>query len=94
MEELAFRGMLYPGLRRLLAGASERHARWIAVALTGLIFSAAHGSPSAALPLFGFGAFMCLVRDRYGLLTCMAAHACFNGWNLVWLKLAPAASTL
>jgi membrane protease YdiL (CAAX protease family) len=94
MEELAFRGMLYPGLRRLLTGASERHARWIAVALTGLIFSAAHGSPSAALPLFGFGAYMCLVRDRYGLLTCMAAHACFNGWNLAWLKLAPAASTL
>jgi membrane protease YdiL (CAAX protease family) len=94
MEELAFRGMLYPGLRRLLAGATERHARWIAVALTGLIFSAAHQSPSAALPLFGFGAFMCLVRDRYGLLTCMAAHACFNGWNLVWLKLAPNASTL
>ncbi len=94
MEELAFRGMLYPGLRRLLEGATERHARWIAVALTGLIFSAAHQSPSAALPLFGFGAFMCLVRDRYGLLTCMAAHACFNGWNLVWLKVAPNASTL
>jgi membrane protease YdiL (CAAX protease family) len=74
--------------------ASERHARWIAVCLTGAIFSAAHQSPSAALPLFGFGAFMCLVRDRYGLLTCMAAHACFNGWNLLWLKLAPAASTL
>ena len=74
--------------------ASERHARWIAVCLTGAIFSAAHQSPSAALPLFGFGAFMCLVRDRYGLLTCMAAHACFNGWNLAWLKLAPAASTL
>lgn len=94
MEELAFRGMLYPGLRRLLSSASERHARWIAVALTGLTFSAAHQSPSAALPLFGFGAFMCLVRDRYGLLTCMAAHACFNGWNLLWLKLAPNASTL
>ena len=94
MEELAFRGMLYPGLRRLLADATERHSRWIAVALTGLIFSAVHGSASAALPLFGFGAFMCLVRDRYGLLTCMAAHACFNGWNLLWLKLAPNASTL
>ena len=94
MEELAFRGMLYPGLRRLTAAGSARHARWIAVCLTGAIFSAAHQSPSAALPLFGFGAFMCLVRDRFGLLTCMAAHACFNGWNLLWLKLAPAASTL
>ena len=94
MEELSFRGMLYPGLRRLFLSGSARHARWIAVCLTGAIFSAAHGSPSAALPLFGFGAFMCLVRDRYGLLTCMAAHACFNSWNLLWLKLAPAASTL
>ncbi len=94
MEELAFRGMLYPGLRRLLADASERHSRWFAVALTGLIFSAVHGSPSAALPLLGFGAFMCLLRDRYGLLTCMAAHCCFNTWTLVWLKLAPNASNL
>ena len=94
MEELAFRGMLYPGLRRLFVTGSTRHERWIAAGLTGVIFSAAHQSPSAALPLFGFGAFMCLVRDRYGLLTCMAAHACFNGWNLAWLKLAPAASTL
>lgn len=93
MEELAFRGMIYPGLRRLGA-ASETHGRWIAIVATGALFSAAHLSPSAALPLFAFGAFMCLVRDRYGLLTCMAIHCCFNGWNLVWLKLAPNASTL
>ena len=73
--------------------ASERHGRWIAVCLTGALFSAAHLSPSAALPLFAFGAFMCLVRDRYGLLTCMALHCSFNAWNLVWLKLAPNAST-
>jgi membrane protease YdiL (CAAX protease family) len=93
MEELAFRGMIYPGLRRLGA-ASERHGRWIAIVVTGALFSAAHLSPSAALPLFAFGAFMCLVRDRYGLLTCMAIHCSFNAWNLVWLKLAPNASTL
>jgi membrane protease YdiL (CAAX protease family) len=93
MEELAFRGMIYPGLRRLGA-VSERHGRWIAIVVTGALFSAAHLSPSAALPLFAFGAFMCLVRDRYGLITCMAIHCCFNGWNLLWLKLAPNASTL
>jgi membrane protease YdiL (CAAX protease family) len=93
MEELAFRGMIYPGLRRLGAG-SERHGRWIAIVATGALFSAAHLSPSAALPLFAFGAFMCLVRDRYGLLTCMAIHCCFNSWNLLWLKLAPNASSL
>ena len=93
MEELSFRGMIYPGLRRLGAG-SERYGRWIAICITGALFSAAHQSPSAALPLFAFGAFMCLVRDRYGLLTCMAVHCSFNAWNLVWLKLAPNASTL
>lgn len=94
MEELAFRGMVYPGLRRLGAAASETPARWLAIILTGALFSAAHQSPSAALPLFAFGAFMCLVRDRYGLLTCMAVHCSFNAWNLLWLKLAPNASTL
>ena len=93
MEELAFRGMIYPGLRRLGA-ASERHGRWLAIVITGALFSAAHLSPSAALPLFAFGAFMCLVRDRHGLVTCMAIHCSFNAWNLVWLKLAPNASTL
>ena len=93
MEELAFRGMIYPGLLRLGA-VTERHSRWISIVLTGALFSAAHLSPSAALPLFAFGAFMCLVRDRYGLITCMAVHCSFNLWNLVWLKLAPNASTL
>ena len=78
----------------LAKSASERHGRWIAICVTSAVFSAAHLSPSAALPLFAFGAFMCLVRDRYGLITCMAIHCCFNGWNLLWLKLAPNASTL
>jgi membrane protease YdiL (CAAX protease family) len=95
MEELAFRGMLYPGVRQLLGViAPTPTARWIAVILTGAVFSAAHLSASAAIPLFAFGAFMCLVRDRYGLLVCMGAHASFNLWNLVWLKLAPNASNL
>lgn len=94
MEELAFRGMIYPGLRRLGSAVSEQKGRWLAVVLTGALFSAAHLSPSAALPLFAFGAFMCLVRDRYGLLTCMAIHCSFNAWNLLWLKLGPNASTL
>ena len=78
----------------LAKSASERHGRWIAICVTSGVFSAAHLSPSAALPLFAFGAFMCLVRDRYGLVTCMAIHCSFNGWNLLWLKLAPNASTL
>lgn len=88
---LAITSPLAYGMARLIP---ERHGRWLAVCVTGALFSAAHLSPSAALPLFAFGAFMCLVRDRYGLLTCMAIHCSFNAWNLVWLKLAPNASTL
>ncbi|MEY2750453.1 MAG: hypothetical protein RLZZ550_424 [Verrucomicrobiota bacterium] len=89
MEELAFRGMIYPGLKRLLPPS-----RWPAVILTGLLFATVHLSWSAALPLLGFGCFLCLVRDRYGLLACMAVHAAFNFSNLLWLKLAPNASSL
>jgi membrane protease YdiL (CAAX protease family) len=89
MEELAFRGMIYPGLKRLLPPS-----RWPAILLTGLLFATVHLSWSAALPLLGFGCFLCLVRDRYGLLACMAVHAAFNFTNLMWLKLAPNASSL
>ena len=89
MEEIAFRGMIYPGLKRLLPPS-----RWPAVVLTGLLFSTVHLSWSAALPLLGFGCFLCLVRDRYGLLTCIGVHAAFNFTSLLWLKLAPNASSL
>ena len=89
MEELAFRGMIYPGLKALLPPS-----RWPAVILTGLLFATVHLSWSAALPLLGFGCFLCLVRDRFGLLTCIAVHAAFNFTTLLWLKLAPNASSL
>ncbi len=94
MEELVFRGMLYPSLKRLCQPLSPGRSRLLAAILTGMVFSAAHLCASAAIPLFAFGAFMCLIRDRYGLLTCISIHASFNLWNLVWLKLAPNASNL
>ena len=62
--------------------------------VAGLLFATVHLSWSAALPLLGFGCFLCLVRDRFGLLACIAVHAAFNFTNLLWLKLAPNASTL
>jgi hypothetical protein len=34
------------------------------------------------------------VRDRFGLLACIAVHAAFNFTSLLWMKLAPNASTL
>jgi membrane protease YdiL (CAAX protease family) len=88
MEELAFRGMIYPALKRLLP------FRFLAILGTGLLFSAVHESWSAALPLLGFGALLCLVRDRYGLVTCIGVHATFNALNLFWMKLAPNAANL
>jgi len=94
MEELVFRGMLYPSLKRLCQPFSPGWSRLLAAILTGMVFSTAHTCASAAIPLFAFGAFMCLIRDRFGLLTCISIHATFNLWNLVWLKLAPNASNL
>lgn len=94
MEELAFRGMLYPALKSLGLNFWPGRAPLVAAILTGLLFSAAHLSPSAALPLFLFGYLMCMARDRFGLLTCIAIHASFNLSNLVWLKLAPNAANL
>ena len=32
--------------------------------------------------------------DRFGLLTCIGVHAAFNFTSLLWLKLAPNASSL
>ena len=89
MEEIAFRGMIYPALKRLLPPS-----RGPAILFTGLLFSTVHLSWSAALPLLGFGCFLCLVRDRLGLLACIAIHAAFNFTSLLWLKLAPNASSL
>lgn len=94
MEELVFRGGIYPALKFLTRrGLADRAPMFAAIA-TGALFSWVHMTPSAFLPLFLFGWFLCLVRDRYGLLTCMAIHAAFNLSNLVWLKLAPDVANL
>ena len=63
--------MLYPALKGWLP-------RGYAVVLTGLLFGLIHGSLSAFLPLAAFGCVLCLFRDRYGLVTCMALHMLFN----------------
>ena len=94
MEELVFRGALYPALKHLGRGSLGEYAPRYAAVLTGIAFSWAHLTPSTYLPLFLFGWFLCLVRDRHGLLTCMAVHAAFNLSNLAWLKLAPDVANL
>ena len=86
VEELAFRGTLYNSLKGWLP-------RGYAIVVTGLLFGIVHGSAAAFLPLFAFGCFLCIVRDRFGLFTCMGVHAAFNAHNFFWLLLAPTAST-
>jgi len=86
VEELAFRGTLYPSLKTWMP-------RGYAVIITGLIFAIIHGSLSALFPLFVFGSFLCLVRDRYGLFTSMGIHALLNAHTFFWLLVAPEASS-
>ena len=75
VEELAFRGYLFPALTRW-------RGPWVGAALTALLFGAAHfaSSPLAALPalaVFGFGA--CLLYWFTGsLLPCVGLHAANN----------------
>ncbi len=94
MEELVFRGTLYPALKSLLGALPPRAGIGLSAALTGIIFSAVHLSPSAFIPLALFGAFLCLVRDRHGLAVTIAVHAAFNAMNLLWLKVAPDVANL
>lgn len=86
IEELVFRGTFYPALKRSLP-------RGYAIIITGTVFAIVHGSLAAFLPLTALGCMLCIFRDRFGLVTCMAIHAAFNFHTFVWLFLAPGAST-
>lgn len=76
VEEIAFRGYLFPALTR-------RRGPWVGAALTAVLFAAAHAAvyPIRFLPAlaaFGFGA--CLLYWFTGsLLPCIALHALNNG---------------
>ncbi len=86
VEEIIFRGALYPGLKRVIP-------RGYAVILTGVLFGIIHGSLSAFLPLAAFGSLLCIYRDRFGLATCICLHALFNLHTFFWLIIAPHGST-
>ena len=85
-EELVFRGMIYPSLKRLLP-------RSYAIIITGLLFGVVHANFAASFPLIVFGSVLCIIRDRFGLFTCIALHALFNLHTIVWLYLAPNVSS-
>ncbi len=82
IEEIGFRGMMYPAFRRVLP-------RGWAVALVGILFGIIHGNLATLLPITLLGAWLCLVRDRFGLGACVALHLMSNAWSFLWLLRAP-----
>jgi len=76
-EEVIFRGYLY--------GAAKRYCGPVGAALsTALVFSAAHASLVALLPLALFGLLLAWLYERAGSLWApIAAHACFNAATVV-----------
>lgn len=81
-EELVFRGVLYPYLRRWMPAVG-------AVLLSALLFAAVHVIPVLIPPLFVTGVALGLLRERYGsVIPCMLLHALLNGISLTTLYLA------
>lgn len=82
VEEIGFRGMIYPAFR-------EVWPRGWAVAFTGFLFAVIHGNLATLLPIAMLGAWLCLVRDRFGLWPCVLLHMGVNAWTFGWLLRAP-----
>lgn len=82
VEELGFRAILYPSLRLSM------HRGW-AIAMTGMLFGLVHGNLAAFIPISLMGAWLCIVRDRHGIGTCILLHAMNNAWTAFWLIAAP-----
>lgn len=71
-EEVVFRGYLYPVMKRF-AGP------WVGAVVSALVFSAAHGSVSAMVPLFLFGVVLVVLYEFTGSIWApMAVHFLFN----------------
>lgn len=76
-EEIVFRGYFYPVMKRF-AGA------WPAAICSAIVFSAAHGSLTAFLPLMLFGGLLVFIYEKTGSLWApIAVHFCFNGATVV-----------
>lgn len=79
VEEMVFRGMAYPMLKRV-AGAP------LAVFGTSLLFALVHGHIGVLLPLMLFSALLILAYERSGCLWVPTAmHAVFNGINVAMM---------
>ncbi len=80
-EEVIFRGFLYPAMKRFVGS-------WMSALCSALMFSAAHGSVSALVPLFVFGLVLVALYEFTGSIWApMAAHFLFNAASLVFLMI-------
>lgn len=82
-EELLFRGVLYPAVKR---AGFPRLALWGTSALFALI----HFNLATALPLFAFALLLATLYEKSGNLAApFATHSLFNAANLAALYLQP-----
>jgi membrane protease YdiL (CAAX protease family) len=95
IEEMLYRGFLYPTLKRLRQRPSAvlrflGHP-WTAAVLSGVLFGASHGSLYAWIPLAVLGVALARLYEWNGSLAApIAAHAAFNAIQLVGIRLMPA----
>ncbi len=76
-EEVVFRGYFYPVLKRF-------GGMWVGALASSLVFSAAHGSMAAMLPLFLFGLLLVLLYEKTGSIWVpISVHFLFNGATVV-----------
>ncbi len=79
VEELLFRGVLYPYLK-------SRFGLGLALIVTSLLFSVFHLHPAGTLPLFTLAvAFTLAYEWRGNLLAAMVAHGMFNGLSILMI---------
>ena len=72
LEEIAFRGLLYPAIRARLGSMG-------ALVLTSTLFGLVHVEVNVMIPLGIFGLFLGVLVERTGsILPCVVAHMAFN----------------
>jgi len=82
-EELTFRVFILNAARRFMPV-------WSAAIVSGGLFALAHGDPILFIPLAAGGLVLCYVYIRtQNAWMSMITHACFNGFTLLVLFLAP-----
>jgi membrane protease YdiL (CAAX protease family) len=81
MEEIVFRGFLYPVLRHFTS-------RPFAILFTGLFFGCIHANLGALLPLSLLGMGLCWLRDSSrSIILPIMAHASFNALSVTMIFL-------